>query len=74
MSAFFLVAYAALSIPAVLAGLTVTALGLASTFAIFGAAVAALALFVGLQAWRLRPRSTEDGGRADHRPSSERPR
>jgi len=55
MSAFFIVAYAALSIPAVLAGLTVTALSLASTFAIFGAAVAALALFVALQAWRARP-------------------
>jgi MFS family permease len=56
MSAFFLVAYAALSIPAVLAGLVVTELSLSSTFAIFGAAVAALALFVSLQAWRTRPR------------------
>jgi predicted MFS family arabinose efflux permease len=56
MSAFFLVAYTALSVPAVLAGLAVTNLGLSSTFAIFGAAVAALALFVALQAWRTRPR------------------
>jgi predicted MFS family arabinose efflux permease len=56
MSAFFLVAYAALSVPAVMAGLAVTRLSLSSTFAIFGAVVAALALFVALQAWRTRPR------------------
>jgi predicted MFS family arabinose efflux permease len=55
MSAFFLVAYSALSIPAVLAGLVVSQLNLSSTFAIFGAAVAALALFAALQAWRARP-------------------
>jgi MFS family permease len=55
MSAFFLVAYSALSLPAVLAGLLVTRLSLSSTFAIFGAAVAALALFAALQAWRARP-------------------
>jgi MFS family permease len=55
MSAFFIVAYSALSVPAVLAGLAVTSLGLSSTFAIFGAAVAALALSVALQAWRTRP-------------------
>ncbi|HEX5224484.1 MAG TPA: MFS transporter [Solirubrobacteraceae bacterium] len=57
MSAFFLVAYSALSVPAVLAGLVETQLSLSSTFAIFGAAVAALALFVALQAWRARPRA-----------------
>jgi MFS family permease len=55
MSAFFLVAYSALSVPAVLAGLAATRLSLSSTFAIFGAAVATLALFVALQAWRTRP-------------------
>lgn len=55
MSAFFLVAYAALSIPAVIAGLAVTPLGLATTFEVFGAAVAALALLVAFQAWRTRP-------------------
>ena len=55
MSAFFLVAYSALSVPAVLAGLAVTRLSLSSTFAIFGAAVSALALFAALQAWRSRP-------------------
>jgi MFS family permease len=57
MSAFFLVAYAALSIPAVLAGLAATRLSLDTTFAIFATAVAALALFVALQAWRTRPRT-----------------
>jgi MFS family permease len=59
MSAFFLVAYAALSVPAVLAGLVATQLSLSTTFAIFGAAVAALALFVALQAWRTRPRAAD---------------
>jgi len=56
MSAFFVVAYASLSIPAVLAGLAVTPLGLDSTFEIFGSVVAALALVVAAQAWRTRPR------------------
>ena len=55
MSAFFVVAYTALSLPAVLAGLAVTPLGLESTFEIFGTLVAALALVVALQAWRTRP-------------------
>jgi predicted MFS family arabinose efflux permease len=56
MSAFFVVGYTALSVPAVLAGLAVTPLGLESTFEIFGTLVAALALVVALQAWRTRPR------------------
>jgi MFS family permease len=56
MSAFFIAAYAALSIPAVLAGLAAVALGLNSTFEILGSAVAALALIVAIQAWRTRPR------------------
>jgi predicted MFS family arabinose efflux permease len=60
MSAFFVAAYSALSLPAVLAGLAVTLLSLSATFAIFGAAVAALALFVALQAWRTRPRRASD--------------
>jgi hypothetical protein len=55
MSAFFLVAYSALSVPAVLAGLAATQLSLSSTFAIFGAAVSVLALVVAVQAWRGRP-------------------
>jgi predicted MFS family arabinose efflux permease len=56
MSAFFVAAYAALSIPAVLAGFAVKPLGLAATFEIVGSAVAVLALVVAAQFWRARPR------------------
>jgi hypothetical protein len=56
MSAFFLAAYAALSIPAVLAGFLARPLGLESTFEILGSLDAALALVVAAQAWRTRPR------------------
>jgi MFS family permease len=55
MSAFYLVAYASLSVPAVLAGVVVTHLGLEETFETFGSVVAALALVVALEAWRTRP-------------------
>jgi predicted MFS family arabinose efflux permease len=55
MSAFFLAAYAALSIPTVLAGFAVAPLGLGSTFEVLGSVVAALALVVAVQAWRTRP-------------------
>jgi MFS family permease len=55
MSAFYVVAYASLSIPAVLAGIVVTRIGLESTFEIFGATVAVLALVVAFEAWRTRP-------------------
>jgi MFS family permease len=41
MSAFYIVAYSAISIPAVLAGIAVTPLGLQETFEIFGSIVAA---------------------------------
>jgi hypothetical protein len=57
MSAFFIAAYAALSIPAVLAGFAAGPLGLESTFEVLGSVVAALALVVAVQAWRTRPRS-----------------
>jgi MFS family permease len=56
MSAFYIVAYSALSIPAILAGVLVTPLGLQSTFEIFGSVVAVLALIVSFEAWRTRPR------------------
>jgi WD40 repeat protein len=46
MSAFYVVAYSSLSLPAVLAGIVVTPLGLESTFEIFGIVVAALALLL----------------------------
>jgi MFS family permease len=56
MAAFYIVAYASLSIPAVLAGIVVTHLGLQSTFEVFGSIVAGIALIVALEAWRSRPR------------------
>ncbi len=46
MSAFFVVAYGSLSIPAVLAGVTVTHVPLTTTFEIFGSVVAAIGLVV----------------------------
>jgi MFS family permease len=56
MSAFYVVAYLSLSIPAVIAGIGVTPLGLESTFEILGSVAAALALIVAVEAWRTRPR------------------
>ena len=55
MSAFYIVAYASLSVPAVLAGVVVTHLGLESTFETFGSIVAGIALIVAIEAWRTRP-------------------
>jgi MFS family permease len=55
MSAFYLTAYGALSLPAIGAGLLVTPLGLRPTFAYFGGAVALLALVVAAQAHLARP-------------------
>jgi predicted MFS family arabinose efflux permease len=55
MSAFYIVAYLAISLPAILAGVLVTPLGLEATFEIFGSVVAALALAVAAEAWRTRP-------------------
>jgi MFS family permease len=55
MSAFYVVAYASLSVPAVLAGILVTPLGLQTTFEIFGSVVAAIALALAFEAWRTRP-------------------
>jgi MFS family permease len=59
MSAFYVVAYSSLSLPAVLAGIVVTPLGLESTFEIFGIVVAALALVLAVEATRTRPRAAE---------------
>jgi MFS family permease len=56
MSAFYVVAYSSLSLPAILAGVLVTPLGLESTFEIFGSAIGSLALVVAVLAWRTRPR------------------
>jgi MFS family permease len=55
LSAFYVVAYASLSVPAILAGVVVSSISLESTFEIFGSVVAVLGLVVALQAWRTRP-------------------
>jgi hypothetical protein len=55
LSAFYVTAYASLSVPAVLAGVVVTYISLQSTFEIFGSVVVAIALLVAAQAWRTRP-------------------
>jgi MFS family permease len=55
MSAFFVAAYASLSIPAVLAGIVVSYISLAATFQLFGTVVALIALVVAAEAWRTRP-------------------
>ena len=57
MSAFYVVAYAALSLPAIAAGIVVTPLGLEPTFELFGSVIAAIALVVAAEAWRTRPRA-----------------
>jgi MFS family permease len=54
MSAFYVVAYASLSVPAVIAGLVVTHLGLQLTFETFGSIIAAVALVMAVEAWRTR--------------------
>jgi predicted MFS family arabinose efflux permease len=66
MSAFSIVAYLSLSVPAVLAGAAVSHLGLQSTFEIFGNVVAAITLIVAFEAFRTRPGS----GPEVRRPSS----
>jgi hypothetical protein len=55
MAAFYVVAYASLSLPAVAAGLVVSSLGVEETFEIFGGAVILVALTVAALAWRTRP-------------------
>ncbi|MFL5854499.1 MAG: hypothetical protein ACJ77G_18765 [Solirubrobacteraceae bacterium] len=56
MSAFYIVAYLSLSLPAIVAGVLVTPLGLQSTFELFAAVLAAVALLLAFEAWRSRPR------------------
>jgi hypothetical protein len=56
MSAFYVVAYASLSLPAVFAGLVVTHLGLDVTFETFGSIIAVVALAMAIEAWRTRVR------------------
>lgn len=56
MSAFYVVAYTAISLPAVAAGVAVTPLGLRTTFEVLGTAAALVALVVAAEAVRTRPR------------------
>jgi MFS family permease len=69
LSAFFVVAYASLSVPAVLAGVSVTYISLQSTFELFGSVVAVIALLVALQAWRTRPARRERAAAAAPEPA-----
>jgi MFS family permease len=57
MSAFYVVAYLSISLPAVLAGVLVTPLGLEATFEIFGSVLAGVALVLAFESWRTRPRA-----------------
>jgi MFS family permease len=59
MSAFYLVAYSSLSLPAILAGVLDTPFGLKPAFETFGTVIAALALGAAIQAWRTRPKRDE---------------
>ena len=54
MAAFYIAAYASLSVPAVLAGVVVPHLGLQPTFEVFGSIVAGIALIVAEEAFRVR--------------------
>jgi protein-S-isoprenylcysteine O-methyltransferase Ste14 len=55
MASVYVVGYASLSVPAILAGVVVTFIPLQSTFEIFGSLVAAIGLAVAFEAWRTRP-------------------
>jgi MFS family permease len=55
MSAFYVAAYASLSVPAVIAGIVVAHVPLQTTFEIFGSVVVGIALIVAFEAWRTRP-------------------
>jgi MFS family permease len=64
MSAFYLVAYTSLSLPAVAAGFLVTSMGLEPTFELFGSIAAAVALIVAFEAGRTRPAEARRARRA----------
>ena len=59
MSAFYVVAYASLSVPAIVAGLVVTHLGLQTTFETFSLVVVAIALVVAAAAPLVRPTQSQ---------------
>jgi MFS family permease len=65
MSAFYVVAYTSLSVPAILAGFAASHISLQSTFEIFGSVVAAIGLVVAFEAWRTRPAAVRRTQRKD---------
>jgi MFS family permease len=65
LSAFYVVAYGSLSVPAILAGVAVSYVSLEATFEIFGTVVAALGLFVAVEAWRMRPAAERQAHRKE---------
>ena len=65
ISAYYVVSYIALSLPAVASGVVVESLGLRATFEVFGAGAAALALVAASQAWRTRPRASPTASRTN---------
>jgi MFS family permease len=64
MSAFYVAAYGSLSVPAVLAGIVATHLGIERTFEIFGSVVAGIAVLVAFEAWRARPTAAASSSRS----------
>jgi MFS family permease len=66
MSAFYVVAYLSISLPAIAAGFAVTPLGLRPTFELFGSVIAGVALVVAFEAWRTRPRTPAVAQRVDY--------
>jgi MFS family permease len=63
MSAYYIVAYASISVPAVLAGLVVGSLGLQTTFEAVGVIVIAITVVTAVVAWRMRPATRAATGR-----------
>jgi hypothetical protein len=55
LSAYYVVAYGVLSVPAILAGITASYITLASTFEIVGSIVAAIGPLAAVEASRSRP-------------------
>jgi MFS family permease len=68
LSAYYVVAYLALSVPAIVAGVAVSSITLESTFEIIGSVVAAIALVVAFLAWRTRPVAAAEATEPDATP------
>jgi MFS family permease len=68
MSAFYVVGYLALALPAVAAGLIASAIGLAATFELFSAGVVVIALLVAVRGRRIEAPGAALTETAGHRP------